>query len=79
MPTMYGEPWAAGPDDPAPSILGRCGHNPDCPCGAPLDVEGEDAPVPCGTCGSTETVEIHHEDEHSEQSITICAVCGSDE
>ena len=29
----------------------------------------------CDQCGATETIEIHAED----QSITICANCGSDE
>lgn len=44
-------------------------HDQSCPwCG-----------LPCSNCGSTETVEIHHEDDRGrEQSITICAGCGQD-
>lgn len=42
----------------------------DCIC----HTEDEDV-LRCSTCGSTETTEISDE----RQSITICAVCGSDE
>lgn len=44
--------------------------------------ELEDAdisPTPCSNCGATETVEISQFDGRYEQSILICAECGSDE
>jgi len=40
----------------------------------------DDAPIPCSRCGCTETVELHSApDARYEQSITVCAECGSDE
>ena len=39
---------------------------------------GIEPPIECGQCGSTETIELHHPTE-VDQSITICANCGSDE
>jgi hypothetical protein len=45
-----------------------------------LTEEPDDGPLPCPTCGSTETTELHDSREGGpEQSITICAGCGSDE
>ncbi|MGV0985054.1 MAG: hypothetical protein ACOYB2_10895 [Limnohabitans sp.] len=42
--------------------------------------EDDDAPRECSQCGSTETTELMDDGEISgvEQSITICAGCGSD-
>ncbi len=40
----------------------------------------DDEPIPCPFCGEVETVELTHEDDEGhEQSITLCAGCGSDE
>lgn len=45
---------------------------------ASLDDDNID-PV-CWQCGATDTYELTHEDTSGrEQSITVCAVCGSDE
>lgn len=39
-----------------------------------------EAPIACGTCGDIETVELSDVDlDGREQSITVCATCGSDE
>ena len=36
---------------------------------------------PCSVCGSTKTVDIHAPEDTAlyEQTITVCADCGSDE
>lgn len=48
---------------------------------APLpteDLDHEDEARTCPDCGSTETTELNHFDGRYEQSITVCADCGSD-
>ena len=61
----------------APETCDEPGHVIGCPgrAGGDHGLLGE---APCGFCNSTETLELHHPTE-PDQSITICAGCGSDE
>lgn len=44
----------------------------------PEPEDEEDSPRECSHCGSTETIELT-DDGPPEQSINVCAGCGSDE
>lgn len=70
------------PNDPAPHPVHRSKvaqiRDPEAPIATLDDVD--DVADICSICGETETVELHDVDlDGREQSITVCAGCGSDE